>query len=57
MPTLILKIRKPQDETPNRAVTNSHYWPTQMLCRLGIEPSTLRPIYGSLGFKGLNCTV
>jgi hypothetical protein len=51
------KIRNLQGENPNIAVTNSHYWPTQMLCRSGIEHSTLRPIYGPMGFKGLNCTV
>jgi len=51
---LLQKISKTKEKIPNRAAKNDHKLLIHMLRRSEIDPSTLWPINGSLGFKGKN---
>ena len=54
MPTLKKKSNPPPKKIPTGLYKYGNNWPMNTPRCSGTEPSTLQPIYGSLGCKGLN---
>jgi hypothetical protein len=51
---LLSKKARAGRKYPTGLEKNGHNWPTQIMFRSGIEPSTLRHNVASFGAKGLN---